>query len=111
MLGDGRRYGINLCYQIQPESGGLAQAFILGENFIGSEPCALILGDNIFYGAGMTRLLCKTIKNDRCYAIDATKIKKELGWKPEIEFEEGIRNMINWYEGNKVWLAGIIYNN
>ena len=64
LLGDGRRYGINLCYQIQPEPGGLAQAFVLGEKFIAGDPCALILGDNIFYGAGMTGLLRKTLKNE-----------------------------------------------
>ena len=49
--------------------------------------------------------------HDRRYAIDATKIKEELGWEPEIEFEEGIRNTIKWYLENKVWLACNFYNN
>jgi len=50
LLGDGRQWGLNIAYQVQPSPGGLAQAFLLGRNFVGSDPAVLILGDNIFYG-------------------------------------------------------------
>lgn len=57
LLGDGSQYGIHLSYKVQPSPDGLAQAFILGEEFIDGDRCAMILGDNIFYGAGMVRNL------------------------------------------------------
>jgi len=57
MLGDGKGWGLNLKYKVQPSPDGLAQAFILGEDFIGDESCALVLGDNIFYGHDMISLL------------------------------------------------------
>ncbi len=57
LLGDGSDFGINLSYKVQPSPDGLAQAFILGEEFIDGEPCAMILGDNIFYGNGFSKIL------------------------------------------------------
>ena len=63
LLGDGSGFGINLTYAEQPRPEGLAQAFIIGKEFIGDEPCAMCLGDNIFYGDGFTRHLKESVKN------------------------------------------------
>ena len=57
LLGDGTKMGLNLFYKVQPSPDGLAQAFILGEEFIGDEACAMVLGDNIFYGSGFSEML------------------------------------------------------
>lgn len=57
LLGDGHQFGISLSYKVQPSPDGLAQAFLLGEEFIGDDSCAMILGDNIFYGAGFGTIL------------------------------------------------------
>lgn len=62
LLGDGSQFGINLSYKEQPSPDGLAQAFILGEEFIGDDSCAMILGDNIFYGNGLTGILQDAVK-------------------------------------------------
>ncbi len=63
LLGDGSQYGIHLSYVVQDSPDGLAQAFILGEEFIGDDACAMVLGDNIFYGSGFTRLLKEAVSN------------------------------------------------
>lgn len=63
LLGDGSRYGINLSYKEQLSPDGLAQAFILGEEFIGNDNCAMILGDNIFHGNGLTSQLKRALEN------------------------------------------------
>jgi glucose-1-phosphate thymidylyltransferase len=60
LLGDGQQLGLNLTYEIQPSPDGLAQAFIIGENFIGNDPVCMILGDNIFYGHGFGKVLQDT---------------------------------------------------
>lgn len=65
LLGDGSRYGIHLSYKVQPSPDGLAQAFILGEEFIDGERCAMILGDNIFYGAGLSKHLQAAAANEQ----------------------------------------------
>ena len=63
LLGDGSCYGLKLSYKVQPSPDGLAQAFILGEEFIEEDSCAMVLGDNIFYGAGLTKHLQKAANN------------------------------------------------
>ena len=62
LLGDGSKFGIKLSYKVQPSPDGLAQAFILGEEFIGEDACAMILGDNIFHGAGLIKHLENSVR-------------------------------------------------
>lgn len=64
LLGNGSQFGISLSYKEQPSPDGLAQAFILGEEFIGDDRCAMVLGDNIFYGNGFGRLLRQAVANE-----------------------------------------------
>ena len=63
LLGDGSQFGIDLSYCVQPSPDGLAQAFILGEEFIGKDACAMVLGDNIFYGNGFSHVLKQAVVN------------------------------------------------
>ena len=63
LLGDGSQFGIRLSYAVQPSPDGLAQAFLIGREFIGDEPCAMILGDNIFYGGWFRKNLTDAVKN------------------------------------------------
>lgn len=62
LLGDGSQFGIHLSYAVQPSPDGLAQAFIIGKEFIGEDPCAMVLGDNIFYGNGFSQTLKESVK-------------------------------------------------
>ncbi|MBQ3101416.1 glucose-1-phosphate thymidylyltransferase RfbA [bacterium] len=78
MLGDGARYGIKLQYKVQPSPDGLAQAFVLGEEFIGDDSCALVLGDNIFYGHNFSGMLQKAksrVENEGGATIFGYKVK------------------------------------
>ena len=63
LLGDGSQFGITLQYAVQPSPDGLAQAFLIGERFIDGEPCAMVLGDNIFYGNGFGKILLRASEN------------------------------------------------
>ena len=63
LLGDGSQFGVSLTYVVQPSPDGLAQAFLLGEEFIGDEACAMVLGDNIFYGNGFSKVLRAAVEN------------------------------------------------
>lgn len=87
LLGDGSRIGCKFSYKVQPSPDGLAQAFILGEEFIGEDKVALILGDNIFYGSGMSKLL------QSCADPDGGCVFAYPVHDPErygvVEFEEG----------------------
>lgn len=78
LLGDGKNFGIKLSYEVQPKPEGLAQAFIIGEKFIGNDCAALILGDNIFYGHGFSAMLQKALnsaKLDGNATVFAYKVK------------------------------------
>ena len=63
LLGDGSQFGLKLSYKVQPHPDGLAQAFILGREFIGDDACAMVLGDNIFYGHGFVKALRHAAEN------------------------------------------------
>ena len=63
LLGDGSQFGVSLQYKVQPSPDGLAQAFLLGEEFIGDDACAMVLGDNIFYGNGFGKILRAAVEN------------------------------------------------
>lgn len=87
LLGDGQSWGLNLSYAVQPSPDGLAQAFIIGESFIGSDKVAMVLGDNIFYGQSFTPALKKAAQRDDGATVFAYKVKnpRQFG---VIEFDQ-----------------------
>lgn len=74
LLGDGRQWGLNLSYAEQPRPDGLAQAFIIGERFIGNDPCALVLGDNIFFGHGLSELVAESFQLNKGATVFAHQV-------------------------------------
>jgi glucose-1-phosphate thymidylyltransferase len=87
LLGDGRRWGIELSYAVQPEPGGLAQAFILGREFIGKSRVALVLGDNIFYGHELTALLSRAMTREKGATVFAYPVNDPQRYGV-VEFDE-----------------------
>jgi len=75
LLGDGRRWGIKLSYKVQPKPEGLAQAFVIGKEFVGKESVALVLGDNVFYGHDLTRLFRQAAKQKKGATVIAYQVK------------------------------------
>ncbi len=94
LLGDGSSFGVHLNYAVQPKPEGLAQAFLIGETFIGKDRVCMILGDNIFYGQGFTPLLKRALENNRGATLFAYKVKN-----PEqfgvIEFDEKTHQVLS----------------
>ena len=90
LLNDGSQFGINVSYKVQPSPDGLAQAFILGEDFIGDDNVTLVLGDNIFYGTGFSGLLKKSVKlvSDENKAVVFGYEVKDPGRYGVVEFNE-----------------------
>jgi glucose-1-phosphate thymidylyltransferase len=90
LLGDGRQYGINLTYAIQPSPDGLAQAFIIGEDFIGNDSVCLILGDNIFYGPNLTPRLKKALNRKSGATVFGYFVKNPENFGV-VEFDKDMR--------------------
>mgnify|MGYP002632930931 CR=1 FL=1 len=87
LLGDGSQWGMRLEYKVQPSPDGLAQAFLIGRDFVGAEGCALVLGDNIFYGHGLKGLLQTTAQQDRGATVFGYHVKNPEDFGV-VEFDE-----------------------
>jgi glucose-1-phosphate thymidylyltransferase len=90
LLGDGQRWGIRLSYAVQPEPGGLAQAFLLGRDFVGRSRVALVLGDNIFYGHELTALLARAVARPSGATVFAYPVNDPQRYGV-VEFDDGGR--------------------
>ena len=90
LLGDGRQFGINLSYAVQPSPDGLAQAFIIGEEFIGSDPVCLVLGDNIFYGQGFSPKLQEAVTRGHGATVFGYQVKNPESFGV-VAFDEQMR--------------------
>jgi glucose-1-phosphate thymidylyltransferase len=90
MLGDGSRWGMSLQYAVQPSPDGLAQAFVIGRDFIGGEPCALILGDNIFHGHDLARQLREANDRTDCATVFAYHVNDPQRYGV-VEFDDNMR--------------------
>lgn len=90
LLGDGSKWGLAISYAVQPTPGGLAQAFLIGEEFISCDPCALILGDNLFYGQGLTGVLKRAAQKEEGSTIFGYSVKHPQRYGV-VEFDENGR--------------------
>lgn len=124
LLGDGAQWGLSLAYAVQPEPGGLAQAFIIGRSFIGNESCCLILGDNLFYGAGLRGSLSRAanrsggatifsywVKNPSRYgvvAFDQNGAPQSIEEKPQSPKSHYAVTGIYFYDNDVVDIAATI---
>ena len=90
LLGDGSQWGISLSYEVQPSPDGLAQAYIIGANFIGDSPSCLVLGDNIFYGHGITDLLTNAMSRPKGATVFAYHVNDPERYGV-VEFDTGMR--------------------
>ncbi|MBC2778004.1 glucose-1-phosphate thymidylyltransferase RfbA [Parasphingopyxis marina] len=121
LLGDGSQWGIRLSYAVQPEPKGLAQAYLIGEEFVGGEPSALILGDNIFFGHGLEHLLNSadgrtegatifsySVNNPGAYGVvsfDANGVAESIDEKPEKPKSNYAVTGLYFYDGRAPELA------